>query len=125
MAISKTLCCFSLGLGILSGVANAKQVKCGYKLGKISDPTSELIEPAKGKSMKFKVHATAMATYTHKDGTTTSEIVNLDQGATVVVDVSEDPPWHDRAKEKAILLLHKQALSRRMELCRDNGCNNQ
>lgn len=73
--------------------------------------------------MKYKVHATAMATYTHKDGVSISEIVNLDQGATVVVDVSEDLPWNERAKEKAILLLHQKALSRRMELCRDHGCS--
>lgn len=73
--------------------------------------------------MKFKVHATAMATYTHKDGATLSEIVNLDQGATVVVDVAEELPWNERAKEKAILLLHQKALSRRMELCRDHKCN--
>lgn len=123
--IPKILCCFFLALGILTGVANAKQGKCDYKLSNISGPTSELIEPVKGKSMKYKVHATAIATYTHKDGTTVSEIVNLDQGATVVVDASEEQPWHDRAKEKATLLLYQKALSRRMELCRDNGCSKQ
>ena len=123
MMIPKILCCFSLVLGILVGAAHAKQAKCGYELINISEPTAELVAPVKGKSMKFKVHATAMATYTHKDGSTVSEIVNLDQGATVVVDVSEDLPWNERAKEKAILLLHQKALSRRMELCRDNGCS--
>lgn len=121
--IPKILCCFSLVLGILVGAANAKQAECGYKLKNISEPTAELMEPVKGKSMKYKVHATAMATYTHKDGVSISEIVNLDQGATVVVDVSEDLPWNERAKEKAILLLHQKALSRRMELCRDHGCS--
>ena len=95
MMVPKILCCFSLVLGILVGAAHAKQAKCGYELINISEPTAELVEPVKGKSMKFKVHATAMATYTHKDGSTVSEIVNLDQGATVVVDVSEDLPWNE------------------------------
>lgn len=66
-----------------------------------------------------------MALYYHKDGSSMEEIVNLDQGSTVVVDAKEEGDLHELAKEKAKKLLHKQALTRRMQLCVDHGCKKQ
>lgn len=74
-------------------------------------------------AIKYKVYGTGEATYTHKDRSSTTEIVNLDQGATVVVGASEGPPYSDAAKKRAKQLLHTQAVTRLAELCRNKGCN--